>query len=133
LSEKVVHGIKHIIDEFFSVGKFLIIGALIAAGMQTFVKTSLLTSLGQGPVSSHLVMMGLAYVLSICSSADAFIAASFRSSFNESAIIAFLVFGPMFDIKNTMMMFSQFKTKFIFILLGYVVVFVLVLSLIVVR
>jgi len=133
IGKKVVHGIKHIIDEFFSVGKFLIIGALIAAGMQTFVKTSLLTSLGHGPVSSHLVMMGLAYVLSICSSADAFIASSFRSSFNESAIIAFLVFGPMFDIKNTMMMFSQFKTKFVFILLGYVVVFVLIFSLLLVR
>ncbi|TYR80011.1 permease [Priestia megaterium] len=131
--QKLVGTVKHSIDEFFSVGKFLIIGALIAASMQTFVKTSILLSLGQGEVSSNLVMMGLAYVLSLCSSADAFIAASFRSTFSESAIISFLVFGPMFDIKNTLMMLSQFKAKFVFLLLVYVFISVLAVSIILVR
>ncbi|MFE3892684.1 permease [Priestia sp. YIM B13446] len=133
MSEKIGDALKHTIDEFFSVGKFVIIGGLIAATMQTYVKTSTLMALGHGVVSSNVVMMGLSYILSLCSSADAFIASSFRSTFNDSAIIAFLVFGPMFDIKNTLMMLSQFKTKFVFSLFVYVFILVLVLSLLIVH
>ncbi|MEW4265179.1 permease [Priestia megaterium] len=133
MSEKIGDALKHTIDEFFSVGKFVIIGGLIAAAMQTYVKTSTLMALGHGAVSSNVVMMGLSYILSLCSSADAFIASSFRSTFNDSAIIAFLVFGPMFDIKNTLMMLSQFKTKFVFSLFAYVFILVLVLSLLIVH
>jgi uncharacterized protein len=133
MSEKIGDALKHTIDEFFSVGKFVIIGGLIAAAMQTYVKTSTLIALGHGVVSSNVVMMGLSYILSLCSSADAFIASSFRSTFNDSAIIAFLVFGPMFDIKNTLMMLSQFKTKFVFSLFVYVFILVLVLSLLIVH
>ncbi|MFP3663843.1 permease [Priestia sp. SIMBA_032] len=133
MSAKLSEATRHTIDEFFSVGKFLIIGGLIAAGMQTFVKTSTLFSLGQGDVSSNAVMMGLAYVLSLCSSADAFIASSFRSTFTDSAIVSFLVFGPMFDIKNTLMMLSQFKTKFVFTLLAYVFILVLIVSILIVH
>jgi uncharacterized protein len=121
---KIKGTIQHTIDEFFSVGKFLIIGALIAAAMQTYVKTSTLTSIGHGPFSSSLVMMGLGYVLSICSEADAFVASSFQSTFSLSSIVAFLVFGAMFDIKNTLMMFGAFKPKFIFFLFIYVALFV---------
>lgn len=124
LKGKIKGTIEHTIDEFFSVGKFLIIGALIAAAMQTFVKTSTLTSIGHGPFSSHLVMMGLSYVLSICSEADAFVASSFQSTFSISSIVAFLVFGAMFDIKNTLMMLQAFKPKFIFYLFIYVALFV---------
>jgi uncharacterized protein len=133
MSEKIGDALKHTIDEFFSVGKFVIIGGLIAAAMQTYVKTSTLMALGHGVVSSNVVMMGLSYILSLCSSADAFIASSFRSTFNDSAVIAFLVFGPMFDIKNTLMMLSQFKTKFVFTLFIYVFILVLVLSLLIVH
>ncbi|GAB1787004.1 permease [Priestia aryabhattai] len=133
MSEKIGDALKHTIDEFFSVGKFVIIGGLIAAAMQTYVKTSTLIALGHGVVSSNVVMMGLSYILSLCSSADAFIASSFRSTFNDSAIIAFLVFGPMFDIKNTLMMLSQFKTKFVFSLFVYVFILVLLLSLLIVH
>ncbi|MEH7315182.1 permease [Priestia megaterium] len=133
MSEKIGDALKHTIDEFFSVGKFVIIGGLIAAAMQTYVKTSTLITLGHGVVSSNVVMMGLSYILSLCSSADAFIASSFRSTFNDSAIIAFLVFGPMFDIKNTLIMLSQFKTKFVFSLFVYVFILVLLLSLLIVH
>jgi uncharacterized membrane protein YraQ (UPF0718 family) len=126
LKTKLAGTIKHTIDEFFSVGKFLIIGALVAAAMQTYMKTSTLLNVGSGEYSSTLVMMGLAYVLSLCSEADAFIASSFRSTFSEGSITAFLVFGPMFDIKNTLMMLGHFKTKFVVYLFVYVAVFVFI-------
>ncbi|MFD3445867.1 permease [Microbacteriaceae bacterium 4G12] len=103
----------HAVEEFFSMGKYLVIGSLIAASVQTFVKTSTLLSIGQGPFSSAAVMMGLAFILSLCSEADAFIASSFQSTFATSSIVAFLVFGPMVDIKNTLMMLGTFKTRFV--------------------
>lgn len=119
---------KHSIDEFFSVGKYLVIGSFIAAAVQTFVKTSTLVSIGHGQASSHLVMMGLAYILSLCSQADAFVAASFRNSFSEGSILAFLVFGPMLDIKNTLMLLSTFKAKFVILLTSLITIIVFLVT-----
>lgn len=128
---KIKGTIQHSIDEFFSVGKFLILGAFIAAAMQTFLKTSTLTAIGHGDYSSSIVMMGLAYILSLCSEADAFIAASFQSTFSLNSLVAFLVFGAMFDIKNTLMMLSAFKSKFVLYLFIYVSIFVFLGSIVI--
>jgi uncharacterized protein len=109
--------IRHSIDEFFDMGKYLILGAFIAAFVQTYVSAKSLLLFGEGVVGSTTVMMGLAYFLSLCSEADAFIGASFRNLFPTSSILAFLVFGPMIDLKNTIMLLSVFRAKFVFILL----------------
>ncbi|MCU9612890.1 permease [Caldibacillus lycopersici] len=116
-SEKIMGMLKHSIDEFFDMGKYLIIGALFAAFIQTYVSAKSLLVFGDGIVGSTGIMMGLAYFLSLCSEADAFIGASFRNLFPSSAILAFLVFGPMIDLKNTIMLISAFKAKFVFVLL----------------
>ncbi|MCY9185206.1 permease [Bacillus halotolerans] len=131
LLQKLGGTLRHAIDEFFSVGKYLIIGAFIAAAMQTYVKTSTLLAIGQNDVSSSLVMMGLAFVLSLCSEVDAFIASSFSSTFSLGSLIAFLVFGAMVDIKNLLMMLAAFKKRFVFLLITYIVVIVLAGSLLV--
>ncbi|WP_286059077.1 permease [Bacillus mojavensis] len=131
LLQKLGGTMRHAIDEFFSVGKYLIIGAFIAAAMQTYVKTSTLLAIGQNDVSSSLVMMGLAFVLSLCSEVDAFIASSFSSTFSLGSLIAFLVFGAMVDIKNLLMMLAAFKKRFVFLLITYIVVIVLAGSLLV--
>ncbi|MBU8710303.1 permease [Bacillus subtilis] len=131
LLQKLGGTLRHAINEFFSVGKYLIIGAFIAAAMQTYVKTSTLLAIGQNDVSSSLVMMGLAFVLSLCSEVDAFIASSFSSTFSLGSLIAFLVFGAMVDIKNLLMMLAAFKKRFVFLLITYIVVIVLAGSLLV--
>jgi uncharacterized protein len=129
--EKWKGTLEHSIDEFFSSGKYLIIGAFVASAMQTFVKTSTLMELGQGKLSSSLIMMALAFVLSLCSEADAFIASSFQSTFSFSALTAFLVYGPMIDIKNTLMLLQSFKTSFVVMLIAYITLFVFVGSLLI--
>jgi uncharacterized protein len=96
----------HSIDEFFDMGKYLIMGALIAATVQTYMPARTLLETGSGPTSSLIVMMGLAYFLSLCSEADAFIGASFSSIFPLTSILGFLIFGLMMDLKNTIMMIS---------------------------
>ncbi|MGZ9815826.1 permease [Peribacillus simplex] len=127
--DKITGMFKHSIEEFFSVGKYLIIGALLAAAIQTFLKTSLLLEIGQGKLSGNAVMMALSYVMSLCSQADAFVASSFRSTFSPSSLVAFLVFGAMFDIKNTIMLLGTFKTKFVLCLMAYIFISVLGLTL----
>ena len=77
-------------------------------------------------VGSTIVMMGLAFFLSLCSEADAFIGASFRNLFPAPSILAFLVYGPMIDLKNMIMLLSVFRAKFVFILLFLITMIVFV-------
>lgn len=108
--------LKHSIDEFFDMSKYLIMGALVAALLQTYVSVQSLFLFGDGLAQSTIVMMALAYFLSLCSEADAFIGASFKSLFPSTSILAFLIYGPMIDLKNTIMLLSVFKVKFVLVL-----------------
>ncbi len=127
--KKIWLTLEHAVEEFFSMGKYLVVGSLIASAVQTYVKTSTLVSIGHGPVSSSIVMMTLAFILSLCSEADAFIASSFRTTFSTGSLLAFLVFGPMVDVKNLMMMLATFKKRLVFMTVSGVVVVVFVYSL----
>jgi uncharacterized membrane protein YraQ (UPF0718 family) len=99
------------LDEFFEMGRYLVIGGLIAAGMQTFIPQSILLNIGKGPVISVLVMIGLAILLSICSTVDSFIALGFVGIFSAGSILAFLLYGPMVDIKSTLMFLRVFRVR----------------------
>ncbi|MCS4488327.1 permease [Streptococcus sciuri] len=116
-SEKGHHkfflALGHAIEEFFDTGRYLVFGTLVASAMQIFVPTHFLTTIGHSPLMAILVMMLLAFILSLCSEADAFIGASLLSTFGIAPVIAFLLIGPMVDIKNLMMMIKSFKPKFI--------------------
>jgi uncharacterized membrane protein YraQ (UPF0718 family) len=121
----------HASDEFFLMGKYLIAGAFIAALFQTFLDRNILVTIGSNEWSSTGVMMAFAFILSLCSEADAFVAASFGSTFTTGSLIAFLVYGPMLDLKNTIMLFAFFKSKFVlaFMITVTVVVFLAVMVL----
>ncbi|WP_018922135.1 permease [Salsuginibacillus kocurii] len=103
----------HASDEFFLMGKYLIAGALIAAMFQTFLDRSTLLAIGTDAWTSTAVMMVFAYILSLCSEADAFVASSFSNTFSSGSLVGFLVYGPMLDLKNTIMLFAFFKAKFV--------------------
>jgi uncharacterized protein len=98
-------------DDFFDVGRYLVLGSLVAAALQTFVPQSALVSIGRDQVSSVLALQLLAYVLSVCSTVDAFLALSFVNTFTAGAIVSFLVFGPMVDIKSTLMFLGLFRGR----------------------
>jgi uncharacterized membrane protein YraQ (UPF0718 family) len=97
--------------------RYLIAGALLAAGLQTFVSQQALTALGGGPVLSVVVMILLAAVLSICSTVDSFIALSFVNTFTPGAVMAFLVFGPMIDIKSSLLLTTTFNRRTVAIII----------------
>lgn len=98
-------------DDFFDVGRYLVLGSIVAAALQTFVPQSMLVAIGRDQVSSVLALQVLAYVLSVCSTVDAFLALSFVNTFTAGSIVSFLVFGPMVDIKSTLMFLGLFRGR----------------------
>ncbi len=113
LYQKIFYALAHAVDELFDTGRYLIFGSLVAAAMQIYVPTRILTTIGHSPLTAILIMMLLAFILSLCSEADAFIGTSLLATFGVAPVVAFLLIGPMVDIKNLMMMKNVFKSKFI--------------------
>jgi uncharacterized protein len=108
--------LDNVIQELRELGGVLVLGSAVAAAIQTLTPRELIVSLGQGPILSIVVMMILAGSISICSTVDAFFALSFAATFTSGSLLAFLVFGPMFDLKSIGLMLSIFKPKAIFYL-----------------
>jgi hypothetical protein len=105
---------SHGAQDFYDIGKFLIIGAFIAAALQTFVPRQALIAIMTTPFSAILLMMTLAVMLNLCSEADAFISASFQPlGIPLSAQLSFMVLGPMLDIKLILMYLTVFSRKMI--------------------
>ncbi len=80
--------------------------------MQTFVPQSVISTVAATPIVSLLAMMALAFVLSLCSESDAFVAASFVQ-FGVGAQLAFLVFGPLVDTKLGFLYSGTFNRGFL--------------------
>jgi uncharacterized membrane protein YraQ (UPF0718 family) len=92
-------------------GGFLVVGAMAAATLKVVVPASWLQAVASHPVLSILALAVLAVLLSICSEADAFVAASL-SQFSLTARLAFLVVGPMIDLKLFAMQAATFGRGF---------------------
>jgi hypothetical protein len=121
LPEKLRSLLDNIVQELRELGGVMVLGSAIAAAIQVLAPRELIIGLGAGPVSSILAMLVLAGVVSICSTVDSFFALSFASTFTSGSLLAFLVFGPMIDIKSIGLMLSIFKPKaliYLFILAG---------------
>lgn len=97
-------------SEFLAMGKYLVIGCLAAAFFKTFLPWQVLSTIQSSLFVSVGVFMGLAVLLSICSEADAFVAASFVS-FPAAAKLSFIALGPMVDLKLMGMYFAVFRKK----------------------
>jgi hypothetical protein len=119
LPDKLRLLLENIVQELRELGGVLVLGSAIAAVIQVSIPREVILSLGQGPVTSILAMMLLAAVVSICSTVDSFFALAFASTFTSGALLAFLVFGPMIDLKALGLMLSVFKGRaiiYIFVL-----------------
>jgi uncharacterized protein len=92
-------------------GGYLAIGGLTAATLNVAVPPAWLRLVSDRPVLSVVALGLLAVVLSICSEADAFVAASL-TQFSLTARLAFLVVGPMVDAKLFAMQAGTFGRRF---------------------
>jgi uncharacterized membrane protein YraQ (UPF0718 family) len=121
ISETALH-------DFTDITVFLILGGLLAALARVFLSRTLMEQLFQEQLALAIgVMMGLAILLCICSEADAFVGASFVSVV-PAAKLAFLVLGPMLDMKLYMMYTRVFRPRLIWTIIVVVVVQVFVFS-----
>jgi uncharacterized protein len=103
--------LDNMVVELRELAAVLVIGSAIAAIVQIFIPREWVLGLGQGPVSSIVAMMVLAGIISICSTVDSFFALSFASMFTTGSLVAFLVFGPMIDIKGVGLLSTVFKPR----------------------
>jgi uncharacterized protein len=97
--------------DFVHAGGYLVIGAGVAAAIQVWVPIGILDTIASTPVLAVLTMATLAIVLSICSEADAFIAASLPQ-FSLTARLVFMVVGPVVDLKLIALQAGIFGRRF---------------------
>lgn len=97
--------------DFLHAGGFLVVGGLAAAALNVLVPQDWLGAVADNPVLSVLALAALAVILCICSEADAFVAASL-TEFSLTAKLAFLVVGPMVDIKLVSLQAGTFGRRF---------------------
>lgn len=119
--------VNHTMSDLFDVLKYMIFGALIASFVQVYMPRSVITVFNSNNYLSIVVLMLFAYLLSLCSTSDSFIGKSLINSFTKSSVVAYLLFGPMIDVKNTIVLVGNFKKKFTIylIVLIFVVVFII--------
>ena len=104
--------VEHLAHDFFFMGRFVIAGAALAAALQTVIPQSLVSGVARTPIVGALALMAIAFVLSLCSEADAFVAVSF-TPFPLGAQLAFLVFGPVVDAKLAFLYGATFRRRFV--------------------
>ena len=122
--QKLRHSIQHASDDFFAAGHYLVIGAFIAALAQTFVNREFFISFSEFPLLPGIMMMCLAILLNLCSETDAFIVASMRGLLPVSAQLAFMLTGPIFDLKLLLMYQRIFRRRTIIVLVAAILLVV---------
>jgi uncharacterized protein len=115
-----------VLHDFMDITVFLILGAILAASIKLYLEPGQLERLSQEqPYLAIPLMMGVAVLMCLCSEADAFVAASF-TKMQISAKLAFLVLGPMLDLKLLLMYTRVFRAKLIAVIVVCVVSMVFV-------
>ena len=122
--------VKHTALDMFEVVKYLMIGALIASLCQVLIPRNILTFFNDNQVFSILVLMLFAYLISLCSTSDSFVGRTLLSSFSKSSILAYLLLGPMIDIKNTFVLCGNFKKSFTITLITLIFIVIFIFSMI---
>ena len=113
---KLVHAMRSSMRDFLDTAMYFAIGVVITSVFNTQINQGLLNTVAGNDWLAVPSLMGLAIVLSLCSTSDAFIAAP-MTAFSMAAKLAFLVFGPMMDIKLLFMYSSVFQRKVVVSLL----------------
>ena len=114
---RLVAALRSAMKDFADVAVYFSIGVTITALFNTGIApgASWLDSLAHHQVAAPAALMALAFVLSLCSTSDAFIAATL-DKFSWGAKLAFLTFGPMMDVKLLFLYQTVLRKRFIVLL-----------------
>ena len=111
--EKLINLINHGSNEFLNISVYFIIGAFISSVFTALMNNELLAKINTNNFVGIMFMIGLSFILSLCSEADAFVVKGFLDNFGVGAIVGFLIMGPMMDLKNAFLSFGVFNNKFV--------------------
>ncbi len=116
LGKRLVAALQRGTNDFLDVAVFVVIGAALASVFNTAVdQARIIAPLATNPWAGVPALMLLAFVVAVCSTSDAFIAATF-TGFSFPARLAFLVFGPVFDLKLVFLYSLVFRRRFVLVL-----------------
>ena len=132
IKNNILNIFKHTAYDMFDVVKYLMFGALIASLVQVLLSRSILMIFNNNNILSIIILMLFAYLISLCSTSDSFIGKTLLSSFSEAGIIAYLLLGPMIDIKNTIVLLGNYKKSFVISLITLIFILIFITSLLVV-
>ena len=116
LDAKLTHAMRTTMRDFLDTAMYFAIGVMITSVFNTQVDQTRIEAVSSNDIFAVPSMMGLAFILALCSTSDAFIAAPMAmpdAGFPSAAKLAFLVFGPMLDVKLVFMYASIFRRKFL--------------------
>jgi len=114
--QRLIGAVQLASDDFIDTAVYFMLGAAVASVFNTAVDQRIILPLASNPVLSVAAMMVIAAILTLCSTSDAFIAATFVA-FPMPARMAFMVFGPMFNFK-LFFLYSALLKKRAVVLLG---------------
>lgn len=109
---KMLLAVQSATADFLDVAFFFVIGVAVTSVFNTAVRQDVLLPLATSPLLSIVALMGLAALLALCSTTDAFVAWTF-TAFAPQAKLAFMLFGPMFDLKLFWLYSLIFKRRFV--------------------
>lgn len=132
VNSKFIFIVKDTLNDLFEVVKYLIFGALIASTIQVLTPRSVINIFKNSQILSIVALMLFAYLISLCSTSDSFIGKSLINTFTKQSVLAYLVLGPMIDIKNTIVLLGNFKKKFVLTLISLIFIMVFIFSILVV-
>ncbi len=115
LPRKFLLAVQSATSDFLDVGFYFIIGTAITCLFNTGIRQDVLIPFAASPLLAITALMVLAALLALCSTTDAFVAWTF-TAFPASAKLAFLVFGPVFDLKLFWLYSLIFQKRFVFLL-----------------
>ena len=132
IKEDLLSIIKHTANDLFEVVKYLMFGAFIASTIQVILPRNILLVFNNNEALSIITLMLFAYLISLCSTSDSFVGKSLLSTFSKGSIMAYLLLGPMIDIKNTFVLLGNYKRNFVITLISLIFVVIFIFSWIVV-
>ena len=124
--EKTAAAVRAATKDFLDVTVFFVLGAAVATLFNTSVNQQVIMPLAEDRLLAVGSMMGLAALLSLCSTSDAFVAATF-TGFPAAAKLAFMVFGPVVDLKLIFIYGLVFRKRFIVLMVAGLVLLIFAL------
>lgn len=131
--EDIIFILKHTIIDITEVLRYLMFGALLASLIQVLLPQPVMLIFKDNRILSIIVLMLFAYLISLCSTSDSFVGKSLLGVFPNQAIVAYLLLGPMIDIKNTVVLLGNYKKNFVISLISFIFIIIFIAVIVVVK